>query len=193
MPGAAQRMSPGDLERAWCGTTYVTGRLGACLVRHNVCHRATWSVPGAAQRMSPGDLERAWCGTTYVTGRPGACLVRHLVCHRATWSVPGAAQRMSPGDLERAWCGTTYVTVRLGACLVLHNAVTVALSQGVLERRVSGQQQLFPRQYAPNFCHDIHSICCDSKPVTGCSGAACPGVNNTCSPGNRPQSSAKSN
>ena len=142
MPGAAQRMSSGDLERAWCGTTYVTGRLGACLVRHNVCHRATWSVPGAAQRMSPGDLERAWCGTTYVTGRLGACLVRHNVCHRAT-------------------------------CL--------------------GVTQLFPRQYAPNFCHDIHSICCDSKPVTGCSGAACPGVNNTCSPGNRPQSSAKSN
>ena len=39
------------------------------------------------------------------------------------------------------------------------------------------------------FCHDIHSICCDSKPVTGCSAAVCPGVNNTCSPGNRPQSS----
>ena len=105
-----------------------------CLVRHNVCHRATWSVPGAAQRMSPGDLERAWCGTTYVTGRLGACLVRHNVCHRATWSVPGAAQRMSPGDLERrVSCGTTYVYVaqycdsgsvtgRLGAaCLVRHN------------------------------------------------------------------------
>ena len=101
VPVAAQRMSPGDLERAWCGTTYVTGRPGACLVRHNVCHRATWSVPGATQRMSPGDLERACCGTTYVTGRPGACLVRHNVCHRATWSVPGAAQRMSPGDLSR--------------------------------------------------------------------------------------------
>ena len=62
MPGAAQRMSPGDLERAWCGTTYVTGRPGACLVRHNLCHRATWSVPGAAQRMSPGDLERRVSG-----------------------------------------------------------------------------------------------------------------------------------
>ena len=32
MTGAAQRMSPGDLERAWYGTTYVTGRPGAaCL------------------------------------------------------------------------------------------------------------------------------------------------------------------
>ena len=148
-------------------------------VRNNVCHRATWSVPGAAQRMSPGDLERAWCGTTYVIGRLGACLVRHNVCHRATWSVPGAAQRMSSGDLERAWCGTTYVTGRLRACLVRHNVCHRATCL-----------LLFPRQYAPNVCHDIHSICCDSKPATGCSAAACPGVNNTCSPCNRPQSSA---
>ena len=169
VPGAAQRMSPGDVERAWCGTTYVTGRLGGCLVRHNVCHWATWRVPGAAQRMSPGDLERAWCGTTYVTGRLGACLVRHNVCHRATWSVPGVAQRMSPGDVERAWCGTTYVTGRRGACLVWHNVCHRATCLGVT--------QLFPRQYAPNFCPSItHSICFDGKHVAGPSGAVCPGV-----------------
>ena len=144
---------------AWCGTTYVTVRPGACLVRHNVCHRATWSVPGAAQRMSPCDLERAWCGTTYVTGRLGACLVRHNVCHRATWSVPGAAQRGSPGDLERAWCGTTYVTGRPGACLVRHNVCHRATWS------VPGAAQ-----------------CWDSGSVTGQSGATCFGVTTGVSP-----------
>ena len=117
-----------------------------CLVRHNVCHRATWSVPGAAQRMSPGDLERAWCGTTYVTGRLGACLVRHNVCHRATWSVPGAAQRMSPGDLSRD--NTSGFPDNMPQCSALTfivYAVTVSLSQGALERVSRGEQYMFPR------------------------------------------------
>ena len=177
-------MSSGDLERAWCGTTYVTGRLGACLVRHNVCHRATWSVPGAAQRMSPatwsvpgaaqrmspGDLQRAWCGTTYVTGRLGACLVRHNVCHRATWSVPGAAQRMSPGDLERAWCGTTYVTGRLRACLVRHNVCHRATWSvpGMAQRMSPG---------------DLERAWCGTTYVTG-------RLVSSCFPDNMPQTSA---
>ena len=131
-------------QYALCGTTSLRSTI--CLVRHNFSQQH--NMPCAAQLLSAAQY--ALCGTTSLSST--ICLVRHDFSQQH--NMPCAAQLLSAAQYAlcgttslssticRKLCGTTSLSSTI--CLVRHdfsqqhNTVTVALSQGVLERRVSG-------------------------------------------------------